>query len=186
MKPIHRALGRTALLLGVGLLAGCGRAPEAMAPSPETKAAPAAIVPATTDDARAAEEESEPRTLAEAEALLEKSRSELESLALNRSMTTISGGAPANAAPAQAPSPAPPGAQNAPKRAEKSADEQAEGSARSKDSNSCETACKAFSSLDRASSAVCRLDADGGQRCERARRIREEARLRVASCSCAQ
>ena len=40
--------------------------------------------------------------------------------------------------------------------------------------------------LERASDAVCRLDADGGQRCERARRIRDEARLRVASCGCSK
>jgi hypothetical protein len=50
----------------------------------------------------------------------------------------------------------------------------------------CETACKAFSSLTRASDAVCRLDSDGGERCRRARQIHTEASRRVASCGCSK
>jgi hypothetical protein len=51
--------------------------------------------------------------------------------------------------------------------------------------NTCETACKAFSSLERASDAVCRLDTEGGgKRCERAKQIREDAARRISSCSC--
>jgi hypothetical protein len=62
----------------------------------------------------------------------------------------------------------------------------AEEAPRAKEVSACETACKAFSSLSRASDAVCRLDEGGGQRCERAKKIREDASRRVASCGCAQ
>jgi hypothetical protein len=145
--------------------------------TPESEAAPAAAAGLPG----APEPEPELRTLDEAEALLEKSRAEIDRLALNTPPLATLSGAPGAVTPAPAPPPAAP-KDEAQKRAEKSAAEDA--SPREQGAGGCETACKAFSSLERASDAVCRLDADGGQRCERARRIREDARVRVASCGC--
>ncbi len=178
MKSIRHRSVVTATLIGAGLaaslLAACSRAPEAAAP--ESKAAPAAGLPGSVVD----KEEAEPQTLAEAEAQLERSRLELERLALNAPPAAPVAGT----APAQAPAPAT-AAESAPKRAQKAADDEASAGPRDKDTTGgCETACKAFSSLERASDAVCRLDTNGGQRCERARRIRDDARVRVASCAC--
>lgn len=189
MKSMRHALGLTAVWIGLGplagggllaavsLLSGCSRAPKAEAPA--TTSAPAAGVPGSSG---LAEQEAEPQTLAEAEALLERSRADFDRVAMSAPPPppTVAAGA----APAPAPAPA---AESAPKRAEKASADEASAGPRDKDANSgCEMACKAFSSLERASDAVCRLDADGGQRCERARRIRDEARLRVASCSCSK
>lgn len=186
MKSIHRALARTAWLLGLGLLAGCGRAaPEPAAPGSETLAAPP-VPAAAPDDQLAAESgaEPEPQTLAEAEALLEKSRAELERLALY-APPPAGAAAPQSAAAPKATNLSPQRAEQ--KRAERdaTAEETSAASPRDKDAGGgCDTACKAFSSLERASDAVCRLDGSGGQRCDRARRIRDDARQRVASCGC--
>ncbi len=164
----------------LGLLAGCGR--ELSAP----KSAPAQGIPATA--APQEETDAEPATLADAEALLEKARVRLDRLALNESPS-----APAAAAGASVPSASraestPSAPRDEGRRADKSssADSAAPPPAPAKEANSCETACKAFSSLARASDAVCRLDTDGGKRCERARQIREDASHRVASCGCAK
>ena len=164
--------------------------PKAEAPSSGTEAAPALAAPAS-NPAPQEEAEAEPATLADAEALLEKARADLDRLALNDR------GAPADAAagaaappPARAPPGAtPPAPRDPPTRAEKSAAADAAPApppAPAKEPNACETACKAFSSLARASDAVCRLDTDGGKRCERARQIRADASQRVASCGCAK
>jgi hypothetical protein len=128
--------------------------------------------------------------LADAEALLEKARADLNRLALNDSVA-----APA-AAGAAAPPPAsvqvaPAPARDEARRSDKSASSSADGApapttAPAKEVTTCEMACKAFSSLTRASDAVCRLDTDGGKRCERARQIREDASHRVASCGCSK
>jgi hypothetical protein len=48
----------------------------------------------------------------------------------------------------------------------------------------CEEACRAFSSLSRAASAVCRLDGSNGTHCNHAKQVLADAQLRVASCSC--
>jgi hypothetical protein len=170
-------------LLLMALLAGCGRASEAAAPtSGAPPAVPAAEAPSSASAVEAEADEAEPTTLAEAEALLEKARADLDRLALNESAP----GGSVEAAPP--PSPASAGAprrQNEEKRAEQAAADHAP--APKKDANPCETACKAFSSLERASEAVCRLDAEaGGKRCERARQIREDAARRVASCACSK
>jgi hypothetical protein len=166
-------------LLSFGL-AGCGRAaPAAEAPSSAEPAAPSE----ERSGQKGALESSEPATLAEAEQLLERARAALGRLALNEP------GAPATAAGAAAPPAPAPAAAAEPardKRADRSAAaDEAEASAPpAKAVNTCETACKAFSSLERASDAVCRLDTDGGQRCQRARQIREDAARRVRSCGC--
>lgn len=190
MKTIHRAVGCAVVLVVVGLLAGCGMAPKAEAPSStsETEAAPAAGLPGMAQ-APEAEGAGEPATLAEAEALLEKARSDLNRLALNEPVAPAAGApAPPPASVQRAPSPSPAPPRDEARRAEKSGSASADAApaAPAKEANSCETACKAFSSLLRASDAVCRLDTDGGKRCERARQIREDASQRVASCGCAR
>jgi len=187
MKTIRRAVGSTvvAALLGVVPLPGCGgMSPKVEAPSSAPEAAPAQAAP-TSSLAAKDEAEAEPATLADAEALLEKARADLDRWALNEpgAARGATGGAPP--APASAP-PAP-----APQRAEaKPADKaaSADGAAAppAKEVNTCDTACKAFASLARAGDAVCRLDTDGGKRCERARQIRADASHRVASCGCAK
>jgi hypothetical protein len=105
--------------------------------------------------------DAEPQTLAEAEDMLARARADLDQVALNEP------GAP----PATAEE----------KRAESEA-----AAPRAKEVSPCETACRAFSSLERASDAVCRLDNEGGQRCQRARQIREDAARRVQSCGCSK
>ena len=189
MKTIRRAAGSTVLvaLLGLALLPGCSRSPHAEAPSSATEAAPAQAAPTNSLTAKD-EAEAEPATLADAEALLEKARADLDRLALNQpgAARGATGGAPA---PAAAPAPAPPRAEAnraEAKPTDKAASADAASAPPAKEVNPCETACKAFSSLVRASDAVCRLDTDGGKRCERARQIREDAAHRVASCGCAK
>ena len=184
MKSIRRASGFAALLLSLAWLAGCAGPQRAEAPAGSPEAAPTA-----------AQDEREPATLAEAEALLEKARGDLDRLALNEPgapppVTAAPPAAAGAAAPSMVPAPTPHAqAQRADKSAADSAsvsDGAAEEAPRTKEVSACETACKAFSSLTRASDAVCRLDCDGGQRCERAKKIREDASRRVASCGCAQ
>lgn len=157
----------------------CGKAaPEAAAPQspPAEAAAPSSLAGSAERD----DPEHEPQTLAEAEALLDQARADLERLALNEP------GSPAQATAGAAPAPAPAPVNRAEeKRADKTAADQAEAPAPKKETRTCETACKAFSSLERASVAVCRLDTDGGgKRCERARQIREDAARRISSCGC--
>jgi hypothetical protein len=163
---------KTALLGSLLLLSvACGRAaPEAAAPQAD-EAAPTSL-------AGSAEQQEEPATLAEAEALLEKAKADLDRLALNEP-----GGVPATAAAAPAPAPPAPARAEAERPAEKSAAE--DGASPKKEPSTCETACKAFSSLERASSAVCRLDTEApAKRCERAKQIKDDAARRVSSCSC--
>jgi hypothetical protein len=161
-------------------LSGCGRAPAAAAPTSADPLAPSE----EQSGEKGSLESSEPATLAEAEQLLERARADLDRLALNEPGAPPATAAGAAAPPAPAPAPAAEPARD--KRAEKSAAaDEAEASAPpAKKVSTCETACKAFSSLERASDAVCRLDADGGQRCQRARQIREDAARRVQSCGC--
>lgn len=182
MKSIRQALGFTAVLIALGPLAGCSRAPEAAVPA---STAPVPGLPAMSGGLAAPE--AEPQTLAEAEALLERSRADFDRATAGTPPPPPAVAAETAAPPAPAPAPAAPAGQSAPKRAEKATADEATASPRDASSGGgCETACKAFSSLERASDAVCRLDSDGGQRCERARRIREDARLRVASCACSK
>jgi hypothetical protein len=162
-----KALLGSLLLLGVA----CGRAPEASPPQAADEAAPSSL-------ASAAQPEREPQTLAEAEALLEQAKADLDRLALNEP-----GGVPAPEAATAPPAPAAPTRAEAGRPAEKSA--AADGASAKKEESTCETACKAFSSLERASDAVCRLDTEApAKRCERARQIKDDAARRVSSCAC--
>ncbi|HEY6081519.1 MAG TPA: hypothetical protein VIW29_22040, partial [Polyangiaceae bacterium] len=172
----------TCLIL-VALLGACGRAQEAEAPKAGAEpGSPATAAPTSLQ----AQEESEPATLAEAEQLLEKARADLDRVALAEFAPAPAGaseGAAAAPPPSPAPAQAPP---RDPSRAETKSAAADEAEAPAKEASGCETACKAFSSLERASDAVCRLDSSGGQRCARARQIREDAARRVASCACAK
>ncbi len=160
------------------LVVACGRAPDAAAPqAPAAEAAPSSLAGSAG--------ESEPQTLAEAEALLDKARADLDRLALNEPGSPNASGAAAPAPAAAPPAPAPRAeSRSQEKNADKAAADQAQAPAK-KEANACDTACKAFSSLERASDAVCRLDTEGGgKRCERAKQIREDAARRISSCSC--
>lgn len=50
--------------------------------------------------------------------------------------------------------------------------------------SSCGTACRAFSSLGRAASAVCRLAGEKDARCTHAHQVVADAQKRVAVCGC--
>jgi len=183
MQSSQRASSYFVVVALVGLLTGCAVSPKAESAPPADRAMPPiSAAPSAAPVSRplelTPEDEPEPKTLAEAEALLDKARADLDRLALND--LARSGAAPA-AAPGGAPSPAPRARAEA-RRDDKGADNAQEAKA----ADACETACKAFSSLTRASDAVCRLDADGGRRCERARQIREEASHKVKSCGCSR
>lgn len=164
------ALGsRWGALLSACTFAACAASPKGEMqpglPGSPVLAAPAAK-PAT---------EPEPRTLEEAEARLEDARAELARFA--------PADAPQSASGAAAPAPAP----RAPAAEEARADRAEAGPApAAKAETQCQSACRAFSSLVRASDAVCRLEAGGGKRCDRARQIREDAAQRVAGCGCVQ
>jgi hypothetical protein len=177
-----------ALLLLCGLFTGCGRS---VAPAAQpTGGTPVSAEPSSADEAGPA---SAPQTLEQAEAELEQARLALAQV----------GGlsAPAGAAAAPPPSPVAPSANeqrpataddarsvpkaSAPSRAEKKSADQAEAEGSARDGNSCETTCKAYASLLRAKSAVCRLDAPNGARCARAEGIVRDATPQVQSCQCA-
>ena len=180
MNTATRSLRLQACLILLGLAAACGRAKEADAP--------ATMAPAPDSGQPGGESYQEPATLAEAEQLLERARADLDRLALNEpgAPTSTAAGAAAEPAPPPAAAPAPAAEPPRAQRAEKAAEEADASAPRDKEVSACETACKAFSSLERASDAVCRLDAEGGQRCQRARQIREDAARRVQSCGCSR
>jgi hypothetical protein len=159
------------------LLVACGRAQDAAAPqAPAGEAAPSSVAGAAAEPG--------PQTLAEAEALLDKARADLDRLALNEPGSPAEAAAGA-AAPAPAPPPSPAATRAEEKHADKAAADQTGAPPAKKEASACETACKAFSSLERASDAVCRLDTEAGsKRCERAKQIREDAARRVSSCGC--
>lgn len=185
MKSIHRAARCAVVLSVIGLSAACSMSPKAAAPSSSGEAAPPPGIPGAA--LRADEEGAgEPTTLADAEAQLEKARLELARLALSEPVPARAPGGSAPPSVTMTPAPSPLAPRDEARRAEKSASADAAPAAPAKEASTCETACKAFSSLARASDAVCRLDTDGGKRCERARQIREDASQRVAGCGCAR
>lgn len=172
MNNVMASLRGSACWLMLALALGCARGAESSAPKSGAE-------PAAPAGGFAVSPEPEPATLAEAEELLARAQAELDQLALNepRAPAGAPAPAPATAAPAEAP-------RDQADRAEQSAAAESE-AAPAPRPNPCETACRAFASLERASAAVCRLDGAGGQRCERARQIRDGAARRVASCGCA-
>ena len=188
----------TCFLLGA-LLAGCSRAVSTGA---EPGSAPASTLESDKSDAR---EQGAPETLEQAEAELEQARLALAQVGGGLSAPAGAPAAAAAPAPAPPPSPATPSASmgkekkratadeapSAPKavsearRAERASPQtEAAEEAAPRDDNRCETTCKAYASLVRAKSAVCRLDAPGGARCARAEGIVRDATPQVQSCRC--
>jgi hypothetical protein len=188
----------SAALLAASAFAGCARrhadpaltpteAAPPTAPAPAAEPAPAA--PSSLQSDQSAERDdfsrspiSEERSRAiddldVALAEFERAKAELEG-ALRQSSNTASGGA----APGTAPAPARPRASN-PARAEAEAPkDRTEKKAASE--TSCQLACRAFASLERAADSVCRLAGPGDGRCTRAREIVTANTPRVASCGC--
>jgi hypothetical protein len=195
----RNSAGSCLLLLSVALALGaCGRKEEALpaaapeapppaapaeagaelesAPAPAPASAPPPSKQETPSSARDAVGDDEAGRFAEppqkddlrtAEAELERARRELDSaLGVRRPRPAPTSGASrgADADRAEA-APAP--------KAEKKASE-----------TGCPTACRAFSSLGRAASAVCRLAGEKDARCTRAHGMVADAEKRVAACGC--
>jgi hypothetical protein len=151
---------------------------RAPAPAPGSPGAlPAPAPPAAAQGLGAARsnatrDEAELTTLDAAERALNQAKADLDRLALAEPSAGASHEAAADRSaekkenrPSRTPSPA--GA-----------------AAPSKGNALCEEACRAFSSLSRAASAVCRLDGSSGTHCSRAKQVLSDAQQRVASCSC--
>jgi hypothetical protein len=151
----------------IGILAvSCARARASEAPAsapaePQGEAAPQPAGIATTDAATPSYQ-----TLAEAENALEKAKAEIEQLAFAQPPpSSVSAGAP-------------------PSAKKEGADKAAEAPGEQRADSGCGNACRAFASLLRAANAVCRLDAEGGDRCARAKLVVSDAERRVSSCGC--
>jgi len=182
-------------LTALAFVAACGRGLETAPSAPSTETAPAgsraptpppaeaappapAAAPFDTENEKGDERREEALQapakrdeLGEAVAELERARTELDSALAPRaarpSATAGSGasrGADADASRAPA-APAP--------KAEKKSSE-----------SSCSTACRAFTSLGRAASAVCRLAGDKDARCTHAHDVLADAQKRVTVCGC--
>jgi hypothetical protein len=146
-------------------------APEAPPPTPAPAAAPAseANEPAEARDrveSSATAVSARPHDdLQTAQAELERARVELnQALAAPNAHAAKS---PSGAAASRG------AADEAPAKAEK----KSEGS-------SCSTACRAFSSLERAATAVCRITGEKDGRCSHAHALVVDAKKRVAVCPC--
>jgi len=134
---------------------------------------PAAPAPQGLSEPKSAEEaqtrDEEFTTLEAAERALSQAKSDLDRLALAE--------------------PAPPPSRSA-DRAEKKDSKRAPSAAgaaapaTSGPNAQCDNACRAFASLTRAASAVCRLDGDGGAHCTHAKRVVSDSERRVSSCTC--
>jgi hypothetical protein len=173
------------------LLEGCGRSAET------------GVQPAAPTSLKAAEPQSEPETLEQAEADLEEARLALAQVGPLPSPPPAAGAAAPTARSTITPDSAivsekkrsrdlsadegaaAPSVQAAPKRAAPAERaEEAEAPAAKADDNPCLTTCKAFASLLRAKDAVCRLDVPNGARCARAEGIVRDATPRVQTCQC--
>jgi pyruvate/2-oxoglutarate dehydrogenase complex dihydrolipoamide acyltransferase (E2) component len=185
------------LAYGLGVLVWLGacaqRAPEASAPSasstskyaspPAAEAAPV-TAPASPPPApapqgladesgkrKSAELDEEFATLEAAERALNQAKSDLDRLALAEPSPSVGRSVPSDGA--------------AEKKDRSAAQAPKAGAAASSAPNAlCENACRAFSSMSRAASAVCRLDGSSGAHCTHAKRVLAGSQLRVASCSC--
>lgn len=198
----RRVLTLAATLLAASAIVGCARRYSDVATSPaegappappppaaEPAPAPAPAAPSSLQSEERDESESSrqtpisaesagPLTLDQAVAEFERAKTELEgALRLSANATSGSGAPGAGAAaPARArPSSPPRATADAPKdRAEKKAQSE----------TSCQTACRAFASLERAADSVCRLAGPKDARCTRAQEIVTAHTPRVASCGC--
>ncbi|MEO8903969.1 MAG: hypothetical protein ABI488_16685 [Polyangiaceae bacterium] len=149
-------------------------------PASPVEATPApAIVPAPQGldkpkSAEAARDDEFPN-LEAAERALNQAKSDLDRLALAAPMPVVGRASSADGASAD----------KAEKKDAKRASPSAAGTAAASTAPSlCDNACRAFASLSRAASAVCRLDGDNGAHCTHAKHVLSDSQLRVASCAC--
>lgn len=158
--------------------------PAAFASPPAAEAAPiaapaapaAAPAPQGLDQARSSESagnDEEFTSLEAAERALNQAKSDLDRLALADAPVQVGRAAPADGAPKA-------------EKKDKSAHASGAGAAAASPAASgmCDNACRAFASLSRAASAVCRLDGDGGSHCSRAKKVVADSQQRVSSCAC--
>ncbi len=175
---------------------GCARGRSVDAPAGE--ATPPGAAPAVAVTPAEPEEAVEFQSMEQAEAAFDQARAELAAATVAvieaADDSVPSAGA---AAPARVPPAAP--AKGAPARAESRREATSDAAVANQDKKAeaegslaavqaadsrCETACKAWSSLVRAKTAICRLDTPSGARCGRAEAVVRDAEPRVASCSC--
>ena len=140
---------------------------EAAPPPPAAAPAPQGLdQPKSAESAR----DEEFADLAAAERALNQAKSDLDRLALAAPMPAVGRASSADGTS---------------KAEKKDAKPSAAGAAAPSAAPSmCENACRAFASLSRAASAVCRLDGDRGAHCTHAKRVVTDSQQRVASCSC--
>jgi hypothetical protein len=140
-------------------------APTSAPTEPQGEPAPAAPPPqpAAPGAGSADAATTEYRTLAEAEGALEQAKAEIDRLAFAQPPPSAAGAAPSK---------------------KEAADRGADALGEQKADSGCSNACRAFASLLRAANAVCRLDAEGGDRCARAKSVVTDAERRVSSCGC--
>ncbi|MGK4004732.1 hypothetical protein WMF31_19020 [Sorangium sp. So ce1036] len=164
-----------AVWMSAAALAGCGAAATpAEAPS---SASPAAV---------ASPEPGSLATADEALAELERAESELQQALGGPALRGELPAAPRAAAPRPSPQPPPAGAaegapmppsresaDHAPSRKERAAEQSS--------ASSCETACRALASMERAAQHLCGLAGDADPRCDGARTRVESAAARVAA-----
>jgi hypothetical protein len=151
-------------------------APSNAAPALAPPAPAAAPAPQGLDQAHSAEsrdKDEEFTNLEAAERALNQAKSELDRLALADAPVQVGRAAPADGAPKAA-------------KKEKNAHAASAGAAAASSAPAalCDNACRAFASLSRAASAVCRLDGDGGSHCSRAKKVVADSQQRVSSCAC--
>ena len=194
MKSARVAYG----LVALGLFFGCARSPEASPPAASSDAtatryaappgeaaqaeapapSPAAAPQGLTESREEAEKPKaqaldEFKNLEAAERALAQAKSDLDRLAMAEPAPVVGRSRAADSA--------------AEKKDDKSArTPSASGAGANAPPNGlCENACRAFSSLSRAASAVCRLDnSSAGSHCMRAKKVVADSQQRVASCSC--
>ena len=144
----------------------------ALEPAPASPAAAPAPAPQGLDQPKAEESarDEEFTTLEAAERALNQAKADLDRLALAEPTPTLGRGAASGAEKKDA------------KRAPSAAGASADGV--SAPNAQCENACRAFASLTRAASAVCRLDGDNGTHCSHAKRVVSDSERRVANCTC--
>jgi hypothetical protein len=176
-------------ILSLSLASACGRNGESAAPaaSPNSEtvtsapvlekepAAPPAAAPAPQglDQPKSAESnrDEEFTTLEAAERALNQAKSDLDRLAMAEPAPTVGRSAADGAEKKDA-------KRGAPSAAGASAP------ATAAPAGQCDNACRAFASLTRAASAVCRLDGDSGTHCSHAKRVVSDSERRVANCTC--
>jgi hypothetical protein len=156
----------------IALLFGCGGgmqgapAPAAPEPAPEAPAA---------EQAEPSASESAPSSLDRDEGppLTTLQAAETEFARVERQLDALW----TPAAPSASPAPEAPG---------KAGSEAQQPEAKASDDLAlrCETACKAFLSLERAAAAICRLGGEADARCTRAKSTVEKNRQRISECAC--